>query len=89
MTLLLVIISVVCFICISSTEDNNSHNATNVLCDKNTSSADSISLPMIGFGTAGLRQLTHEIVWKALVLGVRLVDTAQAAEWYAVCCCRP
>lgn len=82
MNLLLLIIAVVCLISINSTAaDNNSHDA-NIVCDKNTSSAfHSISLPMIGFGTAGLRQLTHEIVWKALVLGVRLVDTAQAAEW--------
>lgn len=82
MNLFVVIITVVCFIRINSVAGSNTHNA-NVQCDKkNTSSADSISLPMIGFGTAGLRQLTHEIVWKALVLGVRLVDTAQAAEWY-------
>jgi hypothetical protein len=77
MNLLLLIIAVVCFISVNSAAADN-----NIVCDNNTSSAfHSTSLPMIGFGTAGLRQLTHEIVWKALVLGVRLVDTAQAAEW--------
>lgn len=38
--------------------------------------------PSIGLGTAGLQQRTEDVVMLALSQGVRLVDTAQAAEWY-------
>lgn len=36
----------------------------------------------IGFGTAGLKPHTAEVVKMALDMGVRLIDTAQAQEWY-------
>jgi len=39
-------------------------------------------IPLIGLGTAGLRDATSKIVHTALSAGVRLIDTAQASEWY-------
>ena len=39
-------------------------------------------IPLLGLGTAGLRDDTSKIVLTALNAGVRLIDTAQAAEWY-------
>lgn len=41
-----------------------------------------INLHKIGFGTAGLKPNTAEVVKLALDRGVRLIDTAQAQEWY-------
>ena len=43
---------------------------------------ESVRLPLLGLGTAGLRGKTHEIVLQALQIGVRMVDSAQAQEWY-------
>ena len=41
-------------------------------------------MPSIGLGTAGLREKTADIVRIAVqAFGVRLIDTAQAAEWYS------
>jgi len=42
-----------------------------------------LHLPMLGLGTAGLRDDTPTIVYEALVAGVRMIDTAQATEWYS------
>lgn len=39
-------------------------------------------LPPVGFGTAGLQSRTQEAVFSALTLGVRMIDSAQAQEWY-------
>ena len=41
-----------------------------------------IAMSKIGFGTAGLKPNTAEVVKFALSKGVRLIDTAQAQEWY-------
>jgi diketogulonate reductase-like aldo/keto reductase len=41
-----------------------------------------IHIPIIGLGTAGLREDTSKIVLTALNAGIRLIDTAQAVEWY-------
>lgn len=41
-----------------------------------------IHLPLVGFGTAGLQSKTYEAVLTALHLGVRMIDSAQAQEWY-------
>ena len=43
---------------------------------------DHVALPLVGFGTAGLQGKTHEAVLSALNLGVRMIDSAQAKEWY-------
>jgi diketogulonate reductase-like aldo/keto reductase len=41
------------------------------------------SMPSVGLGTAGLREKTSEIVKSSILdFGVRLIDTAQATEWY-------
>lgn len=42
-----------------------------------------LHLPMLGLGTAGLREDTPNIVFQALAAGVRMIDTAQATEWYS------
>lgn len=39
-------------------------------------------MPRIGFGTAGLGDITHEVVTNALSIGYRHFDSAQAQEWY-------
>eukprot|EP00600_Ochromonadales_sp_CCMP1393_P000199 CAMPEP_0174985848 /NCGR_PEP_ID=MMETSP0004_2-20121128/18584_1 /TAXON_ID=420556 /ORGANISM="Ochromonas sp., Strain CCMP1393" /LENGTH=333 /DNA_ID=CAMNT_0016238571 /DNA_START=435 /DNA_END=1436 /DNA_ORIENTATION=+ len=41
-----------------------------------------IVLPSVGFGTAGLGGTTHDTVLQSLKLGVRMIDSAQAQEWY-------
>ena len=41
-----------------------------------------MTMPAIGFGTAGLGLETKESVKKALEVGYRMIDTAQAPEWY-------
>lgn len=41
-----------------------------------------LQLPLVGFGTAGLQSKTYEAVLAALHLGVRMIDSAQAQEWY-------
>ncbi|CAN0018619.1 unnamed protein product [Scytosiphon promiscuus] len=41
-----------------------------------------VSVPRIGFGTAGLGQATEGAVSQALAVGYRHIDTAQAQEWY-------
>jgi hypothetical protein len=40
-------------------------------------------LPRLGVGTAGLGGMGASVVQEALQWGVRLVDTAQAPEWYS------
>lgn len=44
--------------------------------------SNEIQMPRIGFGTAGLGRLTKEMTCIALESGVRLIDSAQATEWY-------
>jgi diketogulonate reductase-like aldo/keto reductase len=39
-------------------------------------------MPRLGFGTAGLGSRTEASVTAALAAGYRLLDTAQAGEWY-------
>lgn len=39
-------------------------------------------MPLIGFGTAGLTENTAQAVTWALEAGYRLLDSAQAREWY-------
>lgn len=41
-----------------------------------------LDLPRVGFGTAGLGSRTSDAVCDALREGYRLIDTAQAREWY-------
>lgn len=41
-----------------------------------------VHLPILGMGTAGLRGNTESIVCDGLYRGMRLIDTAQAVEWY-------
>ena len=40
------------------------------------------AMPLVGFGTAGLGDMTATATKWALQAGYRLVDTAQAPEWY-------
>jgi diketogulonate reductase-like aldo/keto reductase len=42
-----------------------------------------LSIPRIGFGTAGLGSSTARSVETALNAGYNLIDTAQAVEWYS------
>lgn len=42
----------------------------------------SINIPALGLGTAGLFDATEEVTRAAFDLGVKLFDTAQASEWY-------
>lgn len=42
----------------------------------------SICIPRLGLGTAGLGGFASEAVATALHAGIRLIDTAQAPEWY-------
>ncbi|KAK2080241.1 hypothetical protein QBZ16_000094 [Prototheca wickerhamii] len=44
--------------------------------------APDVSMPLVGFGTAGLGDGTAEAVRSALAVGYRLLDSAQAREWY-------
>lgn len=41
-----------------------------------------VTMPAIGLGTAGLFDATQSIVDAAIDIGVKLIDTAQAQEWY-------
>jgi len=40
------------------------------------------SLPWLGLGTAALRGEAENLIFAALEYGLRLIDTAQAKEWY-------
>jgi diketogulonate reductase-like aldo/keto reductase len=40
-------------------------------------------MPRVGLGTAALPGITAEVVYEALKAGVRLIDSAQAPEWYS------
>eukprot|EP00601_Ochromonadales_sp_CCMP2298_P028526 CAMPEP_0173326894 /NCGR_PEP_ID=MMETSP1144-20121109/1311_1 /TAXON_ID=483371 /ORGANISM="non described non described, Strain CCMP2298" /LENGTH=251 /DNA_ID=CAMNT_0014271239 /DNA_START=66 /DNA_END=818 /DNA_ORIENTATION=- len=40
-------------------------------------------LPAVGFGTAGLGSRTHEATLLSLEMGVQMIDSAQAQEWYS------
>ena len=50
------------------------------LADKNF--VGKIVIDSVGLGTAGLFPKTHDVVLSALNLGVRMIDSAQASEWY-------
>lgn len=41
-----------------------------------------VRMPLVGFGTAGLTESTTKAVTWALEAGYRLLDSAQAREWY-------
>ncbi len=43
-----------------------------------------MQMPVLGLGTAGLQNLREDIVCDAISrLGYRLIDTAEAKEWYS------
>jgi diketogulonate reductase-like aldo/keto reductase len=42
-----------------------------------------VEIPRVGFGTAGLGGMDASVVMEAVAAGVRLIDTAQAPEWYS------
>jgi hypothetical protein len=44
--------------------------------------SNEIQMPRIGFGTAALGQQTRDMTCEAINAGVRLIDSAQAREWY-------
>lgn len=46
------------------------------------SSTLGLRIPRLGLGTAGLGSQTSHITHASLIAGVRLIDTAQAPEWY-------
>lgn len=48
-----------------------------------TVSVHGLRIPRLGLGTAGLGSTTAYVTQTALEAGVRLVDTAQAPEWYS------
>jgi diketogulonate reductase-like aldo/keto reductase len=50
------------------------------ICD--SAPAQYYHLPKLGLGTAGLGSATESVVANALNIGIRLIDTAQAQEWY-------
>mmetsp|Transcript_26989 Transcript_26989/g.25843 ORF Transcript_26989/g.25843 Transcript_26989/m.25843 type:complete len:329 (-) Transcript_26989:357-1343(-) len=60
----------------SETIEYNSVSANTLL------STHGLHLPRLGLGTAGLGGNDEEITLTALNFGVKLVDTAQAPEWY-------
>lgn len=51
--------------------------------DPRNGSRTDISFPLIGLGTAGIKGQTERIVTSAVLdMGYKLIDTAQATEWY-------
>ena len=58
----------------SKTDETNENNTED--------ESMTMTMPLIGFGTAGLGLETKESVKKALQVGYRMIDTAQAPEWY-------
>lgn len=44
--------------------------------------SDEGSIPRLGLGTAGMRDKTRIAVYRSLLSGMTLIDTAQASEWY-------
>ncbi|PRW20855.1 glyoxal reductase [Chlorella sorokiniana] len=44
--------------------------------------APGVLMPTVGYGTAGLVELTADAVFTAIRIGYRLVDSAEACEWY-------
>ena len=42
-----------------------------------------VHMPRLGLGTAGLGSFTADTVAQAAKAGVRMIDTAQAPEWYS------
>ena len=60
-------------------DENSKTDETN---ENNTEDSMMMTMPAIGFGTAGLGLETKESVKKALQVGYRMIDTAQAPEWY-------
>lgn len=48
-----------------------------------TISAHGLRIPRLGLGTAGLGSTTAHVTQTALEAGIRLIDTAQAPEWYS------
>lgn len=41
-----------------------------------------VSVPRVGFGTAGLGDKSFKSIKKAIEVGFRHIDTARATEWY-------
>ena len=44
--------------------------------------SNEIQMPRVGYGTAALGSFTKEMICEALNSGIRLIDSAQAREWY-------
>ena len=70
----------------SKTETNGENTEDSMMTKMMTNKAEgesmTMTMPAIGFGTAGLGLETKESVKKALEVGYRMIDTAQAPEWY-------
>lgn len=66
----------ICHVGCSQTTEYDSMSANTLLA------THGLHLPRLGLGTAGLGGNDEEITLTALNFGVRLVDTAQAPEWY-------
>ncbi len=42
-----------------------------------------LHMPVLGLGTAGLGNAGESIIYNALMMGAKMIDTAQASEWYS------
>ncbi len=42
-----------------------------------------LHMPVLGLGTAGLGSSGESIIYNALMMGAKMIDTAQASEWYS------
>ena len=66
----------------SKTETNGENTEdsmmTKMMTNKTEDESMTMTMPAIGFGTAGLGLETKESVKKALEVGYRMIDTAQA-----------
>ena len=70
-----VVIACLCFI-VSSNDEKN------MVIESSFITSHGLQIPKLGLGTAGLRSRTDEVVEAALKVGIRLIDSAQAREWY-------
>jgi diketogulonate reductase-like aldo/keto reductase len=53
-----------------------------IFADDAAKNEETILIPKLGLGTAALGGNTFSVITQALDLGVELIDTAQAQEWY-------
>ena len=70
---------------VSITDDLHSKNDNRALDNEIFSSNfdNHDIMPRLGFGTAGIQGNTKSLVCNALSYGYKLIDTAQAIEWYS------